>query len=381
MEFGIGLSNYPGCWDDVAFAEQHGFSTAGFFDTPLISGDPFVSLAMAAARTSTIKLGTLLNIPSMRSAPVTATAIASINHLAPGRVFFATGTGYTGRATFGLKPMAVSQVVDHIQEVRGLLAGLEVRHRHGRQESSIRVANPEYLGNNLENPIPIYLAADGPLALKAAGEHAEGWITTLQNGSEIGTGGAMGNVPEVFAASLATVRASAAASGRSYDDAFTSWTTSMCVLEPGESAVSPRALQQVGPFAMFAFHSYACNPEIKAFLPPAMRDRVEIYEKEVLSRFDVPRDRLYQVVHAGHLDHLLDGEAAVLTEEIVRMMSLTGTPKEIAAQLHQLENAGMKCLTLNIPRPIFREVVLDVEEKIAPLLAPAAVNAGIPETA
>jgi 5,10-methylenetetrahydromethanopterin reductase len=89
------------------------------------------------------------------------------------------------------------------------------------------------------------------------------------------------------------------------------------VLEPGESAIPPRALKQTGPLAMLPFHTYACYPEIGALLPPLLRERLEIFDKEVLARIDLPRELLYQDINAGHLEHLLDGEAAVLTEEMI----------------------------------------------------------------
>lgn len=364
MEFGVGLLNHPGCWDDLAFAEQHGFTSAGFVDTPLLSGDPFVCMALTAQATSKMKVGTFLNVPSVRSAPATAAALSMVNRIAPGRVFFGTGTGYTGRLTFGLPPMGIDKVRDHMDELRGLLEGRDVTHRHAGRETLIRVANEELIRNNAENPIPMYMAADGPAALKTTGAAADGWITTLHPGAST-----MDTAPEVFATRFQAVRDSAAQQGRNLDDAYTMWSTSMCVLEPGESAISPRALAQTGPMAMFSFHSYACNPAIGEFLPPEMRERLDIYEKKVLARLDIPRERFYQEVHAGHLSHLIDGEAAVLTEEIIRMMSLTGTPEEIAGQLQRLDAAGLKNVSLTIPPGCFRDVVVDVETKIMPLLA------------
>ena len=59
-------------------------------------------MALAAQNTTSIKLGTLVAIPSNRLAPVTAAAAASINRIAPGRVIVGLGTGYTGRNTMGL---------------------------------------------------------------------------------------------------------------------------------------------------------------------------------------------------------------------------------------------------------------------------------------
>jgi hypothetical protein len=72
------------------------------------------------------------------------------------------------------------------------------------------------------------------------------------------------------------------------------WSIVGCVLQPGEPATSPRVLERVGAAAMMAFHSYACNPGLAEHLPPPIRDRLEVYEREVLARFDLPRELLYQ---------------------------------------------------------------------------------------
>ena len=184
--------NYPGCWDDAAIAEQHGFKSAGFVDSPVISGDPFVCMALAANATSTTKLGTLINIPSMRSATATASALTSLNQIAPGRIFFGTGTGYTGRLTAGLPPMAASRVRDYMCEIKDVMAGREVMHKHEDHVTAIRMADADQIRNNLDHPVPAYMAADGPKALKAVGAKADGWIATMQPCS------AMENAPEVF---------------------------------------------------------------------------------------------------------------------------------------------------------------------------------------
>ena len=102
MEFGLGLLGYQGCWNDAAFAETHGFTSAGFVDSPLLAGDPFVALALAAQATSSIRIGTFVAVPSNRITATTASGIATVNRLAPGRTFLALGSGYTSRNTFGL---------------------------------------------------------------------------------------------------------------------------------------------------------------------------------------------------------------------------------------------------------------------------------------
>jgi alkanesulfonate monooxygenase SsuD/methylene tetrahydromethanopterin reductase-like flavin-dependent oxidoreductase (luciferase family) len=367
MDFGVGLMGYHGCWDDAAFAEAHGFSSAGFVDSPLIGGDPFVCLALAAQATESMRLGTFLAIPSLRQAAATASAIATVNKLAPGRTFLAMGTGFTGRAVFGLPRISANRLRTYAGQCRGLLDGDEVIHREGSHERPIRFRHTEGRYVDTENRIPVLVAADGPKALAVAGEVGDGWVITLQYSN------VMQNAADVFAGSWAQVQAAAAAAGRSMDGAYTMYSACVCVLEPGESAVSPRALEQVGMAAMMPFHAYADDPSIGPYLPPPLQERLEIYEREVQGRFGVGPERYHQETHRGHLSHMLEGEAAVLTDEIVRMTTLTGTAEEIAATLSGLEAAGLDNVSFWAPPHLTREIVLDIERKVMPLMATAAV--------
>ena len=54
-----------------------------------------------AANTSRIRLGTGVSVAGVRLAPVTAHSIATINKLAPGRVFLGIGTGHTAMRVMG----------------------------------------------------------------------------------------------------------------------------------------------------------------------------------------------------------------------------------------------------------------------------------------
>ena len=126
MEYGICVPTYIDMWREVVAAEEAGFTHAWFPDSQLIWSDTYAAMALAAERTSTIKLGTAVSIPSNRIAPVTASAVATINKLAPGRVILALGTGYTGRNTMGLPSYPVAKFREYSQQVRGLLAGEDV---------------------------------------------------------------------------------------------------------------------------------------------------------------------------------------------------------------------------------------------------------------
>jgi len=366
MDFGLVLMGYHGCWDDVAYAEQHGFATAGFVDSPLLAGDPFVCMALATRATERMRVGTMLAIPDLRRAPTAAAAIATVNRIAPGRTFLGLGSGFTGRAVFGMPRLPAARLRDYALECRALLDGDEVLHRWGRYDQPVRFRQTEGRYIDIEHRTPVYVAADGPKALAAAGEAADGLIVSLMYAN------VMSNSARVFAGSLEAAEAAAQAAGRSLADAYKMWSISVCVLEPGESAVSERALERVGAGAMMPFHAYAGDPTIAEFLPPPLRDRLEVYEREVLSRFGVERERIYQETHRGHLSHLLEGEAAVLTEEIVRMTTLTGTAGEIAAVLRDLDAAGLDNVAFPVPPHLTREVIADVEQKLMPLMKGAS---------
>ena len=139
MDFGIAFPSYVDAWRDCEVAEAAGFTHAWFYDTQLLCSDVYAVMALAAEHTRTMTLGTLVAIPTNRIAPVTASAIATINALAPGRTILGVGTGFTGRNTMGLPPLPVAAMVDYVRQVRGLLAGEDVLYREGQDERWIRL--------------------------------------------------------------------------------------------------------------------------------------------------------------------------------------------------------------------------------------------------
>ena len=143
MDFGIQLATSAHSWKVAKRAEELGFTHAWFYDTQLLNAELFVAMGAAAMQTSRIRLGTGVLIPSNRIAPVTASALASLNALAPGRIDFAVGTGFTGRRTMGLRAITLKRLESYIRVVQGLLAGETVdwacrRAAPTRSASSIR---------------------------------------------------------------------------------------------------------------------------------------------------------------------------------------------------------------------------------------------------
>ena len=101
MKYSVAFASEVDSWRWAKRAEELGFHAAWFYDTQLLNPDIFVCMALAAHETSRIRLGTGVLIPSNRIEPVSANALASFNKLAPGRIDFGIGTGFTARRTMG----------------------------------------------------------------------------------------------------------------------------------------------------------------------------------------------------------------------------------------------------------------------------------------
>ena len=142
MQFGIAIPTDADSWRVVRRAEELGFARAWFYDTQMLSADPFVAMAAAAMKTTQIRLGTGVLIPSNRIAPVTANAFASLNKLAPGRIDFGVGTGFTGRRAMGLGAVKLADHGGVCPRRHGAVARGDRRGRDRRQAAADPAAEP-----------------------------------------------------------------------------------------------------------------------------------------------------------------------------------------------------------------------------------------------
>src|SRR6266446_6722614 len=151
---------------------------ARFYDTPMLSADCFAAMAAAAMKTTHIRLGTGVLIPSNRIAPVAANAFASLNKLAPGRIDFGVGTGFTGRRAMGLGAVKLADMEEYIDTVMALLREETVEAEFEGKRRLIRLLNPELGLINTRDPVGLYIAASGPRARQLTARLGAGWINT-----------------------------------------------------------------------------------------------------------------------------------------------------------------------------------------------------------
>ena len=148
---------------DVCRAEEHGWDGAFLPDSQLRRRDTYVLLAAAAQASSEITIGPLLTNPVTRHPSVTASSIATIDDLAPGRTLLGWGIGDTAVRLAGLRPARVAELEAGARLMRSLLDGEAVE---------VGGARPAHLPHH--RPVPIWTAAGGPRTLRSAGASADG---------------------------------------------------------------------------------------------------------------------------------------------------------------------------------------------------------------
>ena len=167
----------------VMGAERAGFDVAWLPDSQFLWRDVWTCLGLAATQTSTITLGTCVTNFETRHVSVTAAAAATLGELAPGRAIVGVGSGDSAIKTLGLRPTRVAVMESRLAELRRLLQGDELDF-DGRT-MRLHTTPPE--------PVPIYLAANGPRMLDLAARMCDGVLMLT------------GFRPELIAASRTTI--------------------------------------------------------------------------------------------------------------------------------------------------------------------------------
>src|SRR5580698_11054773 len=135
-------------------------------------------MALAAVNSKKIKLATGISVASNRIPPVTVHSIATINEIAPGRVLLGFGTGHTGRRVMGLPSVRFADFREQTRVIRDLLKHGEATYNTEGLSRKIRYLHRDRRFINLDDQIPLYVAANGPKTLALAGEFGDGAITT-----------------------------------------------------------------------------------------------------------------------------------------------------------------------------------------------------------
>jgi alkanesulfonate monooxygenase SsuD/methylene tetrahydromethanopterin reductase-like flavin-dependent oxidoreductase (luciferase family) len=335
MDFGIALATTTESWRAVKRAEELGFTHAWFYDTQLLNPDVFVGMALAARETKRIRLGTGVLIPSNRIAPVAANGLATLAKLAPGRIDFGVGTGFTARRTMGQSAIKLADMERYVQVVQAMLRGDTVECRLDDGPHKVRFLNPELGLIDITHEIPLHVSAFGPKARALTAKLGAGWM--------------------MFAGGVGAAVASLRGMQDSWRDArradalYSTLFTLGCVLRKGESADSPRAIAQGATLAAAFLHDLVERGqlgEVMGTLPPFVATAVEGYRK--LYESYRPEDARYLTLHRGHLMFLRPDEKPLYTKELIEAFSFTATAPVLRERVAELRDAGYSQLAVQL---------------------------------
>lgn len=209
----LGLS-VPETADFIAQCEAAGFSGVGIHDHQHCGRDVFVTLALAAARTSRIALYPATSNPITRHPGVLASLTHSLEEIAPGRALLTLGPGYLAVMNIGRPKAKLKTMREAILNIKALLRGETVMFNGA--ETRMR--------NVSDTPTPVYMTASGPKMMELAGEVADGVLMMV------------GLHPKGVAAARRRLETGAARAGRDLKDFRTIYITPLTVDEDGAKA-------------------------------------------------------------------------------------------------------------------------------------------------
>ena len=148
--------------ESVEAADAVGYERAWLVDGQMLWQDVYVYLTHGLAATKRIAFGPGVTNPLTRHFTVTASVIATLADLHPGRVLLGVGRGDNAVRTLGLEPVPTRRLAEVVPKLRELVGGRPVDFEG--TDVRIRWADED---------VPLMMAATGPKNLRLAGSLAD----------------------------------------------------------------------------------------------------------------------------------------------------------------------------------------------------------------
>ena len=277
----------------VGLGEACGWDLVGVADTPGNAMDVWVALAVAAQRSARVGLAACVTNLVTRHPAVTAGAAASIDQLAPGRLILGVGTGHSGVVNVGAGRSSPDDLRRGLTDLRDSLA-----RRPGAR-------------------VPVYAAASGPAALRAAGAVADGVFVNY------------GLQREHVARARSLIAEGAHQVGRNVDEIDLWWIACLDVAEEREAT-----LEKLGSILAFV-GAYVVGPAPeRRDVPPALVEPV----RELRRRY---------TTHRAGMDPGLTRELGVF-DYLRARLAVAGTPADCVGQVRAAMAAGASQLMFTV---------------------------------
>jgi probable F420-dependent oxidoreductase len=318
----------------LGLAEQAGFEYGWTYDSHILWQESIPLLALAADRTSKLKLGHFVTNPGTRDPTVLASAYATLHDISGGRMVMGIGRGDSARRVIGLQPVKVAEFEQDCRMIRALMNGGKVDWNGKQLELTWALGEPR---------IPLYVAGYGPKALAVAGRVSDGVIIQLAD-------------PVIIEWIMDTARKAAEQAGR-----------------------DPAALECiVGAPSKVSDDLATAREEVRWF--PAM---VSNHVMDLIERYgwssDIPSE-LTDFVKArkfyDYKDHSRVGAAhgEFVTDEICDRFCVIGSAEQCAAKLRALEAVGVDQLNVYLMTNAQEETLEAYGRDLIPQFAGAAAS-------
>jgi 5,10-methylenetetrahydromethanopterin reductase len=305
--------------DWASLAARLGYRRIFVFDSPALYGDVWITLARIVESVPEVEVATGVAVSSLRHPMVTASALATVEELAPGRVSAYFGTGFTARLAMGKRGVPWADLARYFVQVKALLRG-EVVEIDGAR---CQMLHSPGFGPSRPIDIQLGLAPVGPKGFAIARELAD----------------------SVILATLPTREQC------SWNEVV--MLTNGTVFGPGEDYRSPRVIESIGPAyatGIHALHEWA--PDVISTVPGGDDWRARIDS-------DRPVSEQHLAVHEGHLVAVTDRDRPLLSVagEALVEGRLAGSPAEVVSQLEAVRAVGVTEVAYNPTGPdIAREL-------------------------
>jgi alkanesulfonate monooxygenase SsuD/methylene tetrahydromethanopterin reductase-like flavin-dependent oxidoreductase (luciferase family) len=342
IQFGVGFAANvptPRVIEAAQLAERLDYDVFWVTDSHLVVREAMVLLGALAASTQRIGLGPGVSHLAGRHPSVIASALATLDELAPGRIRLGFGVGDSGPLNLGVARSSLQDLESAVVAIRELLRGEDT-------PGPKRALRLSYVARRETNPVPIYVAASGKRTLRLAGRVADAALIS--------------GIPEDLRTSIAEVRAGELEAGRPAGPTRILFWNTACVDADREAAraavrgsVARRAMNNLG---------------------RALREGT-LPEED--------REPLQKLLEAHQRGYLWDtGYTDLVPERWIDRLALAGTPDEVRARIEHALRDGADEVSMILmssrstgARGSADQLTLFAERVVAPIRAAHAVAA------
>jgi 5,10-methylenetetrahydromethanopterin reductase len=311
VAFGLGFApNVPApqVIEAARLAESLGFDVFWLTDSHLAGREALALLGALTAATRTIQLGPGVSHLAGRHPSVLASAMATLDELAPGRIRLGIGVGDSGPLNLGVPRTSLRDLETAITDIRQLVQGETVAGPSSARPLRLAFGSPA-------RQVPIYVAGSGQRTQRMMGRVADGALIS--------------GLPSDLPTAIANVRAGEQEAARPAGSTrILLWTTA--------------AVDADGAAARAAVRGSVARRALNAYGRLAQAGQLAPEDAAALAKLQARHD-------GGHVWE--DGYAELVPEAWVDRFAIAGTPAEVQARLRQAVAEGAQEISLILMGP------------------------------